>query len=76
MGETTIGEVDKGYFAAMRFLFEMIGALSSHCAGRGSGGQFSGQRLLRRLGLPENPRWTIQLRKFTKWNLWRMRAIP
>ncbi len=55
MVETTIGEADKGHFAAMKYLFEMIGLYPATGQEEAPADNSLAKTLLRRLGLPENP---------------------
>jgi hypothetical protein len=55
MVETTIGEVDKGHYAAMKYLFEMIGLYPATAQEEKPGEDSLARTLLRRLGLPEEP---------------------
>lgn len=53
MVETTIGEVDKGHYAAMKYLFEMVGLYPAAAPEEAAGENSLAKTLLRRLGLPE-----------------------
>ena len=53
MVETTIGEVDKGHYAAMKYLFEMIGLYPGNGEPAAAGANVLAKTLLRRLELPE-----------------------
>jgi len=55
MVEITISEVDKGHYAAMKYLFEMIGLYPAAAQEEGQGEDSLARTLLRRLGLPEEP---------------------
>ena len=56
MGETTIAEVSKGHYLAMKYLFEMIGLYPGAAQEEVTGEDDSlAKTLLRRLGLPEEP---------------------
>jgi len=56
MVETTIGEAEKGHFAAMKYLFEMIGLYPATGQQEEAPVENALARtLLRRLGLPEQP---------------------
>ena len=56
MVETTMAEVEKGHYAAMKFLFEMIGLYPATGKEEAGSGESIASRLIRRLGLPEDPR--------------------
>jgi len=51
--ETTIGEVDKGHYGAMKYLFEIIGLYPATMQEIPLGEDSLAKTLLRRLGLPE-----------------------
>src|SRR2546423_9848536 len=53
MVEITISEVDKGHYAAMKYLFEMIGLYPAATPEETQGEDSLARTLLRRLGLPE-----------------------
>jgi len=53
MVKTTIAEVDKGHYAAMKYLFELVGLFPSDGEPAAAGDGVLGKTLLRRLGLPE-----------------------
>ncbi len=53
MVETAIGEADKGHFAAMKYLFEMIGLYPGPSEAEPQGEDSLARTLLRRLGMPE-----------------------
>jgi hypothetical protein len=53
MVEITINEVDKGHYAAMKYLFEMIGLYPVAVQEQAPGENSLAKTLLRRLGLPE-----------------------
>src|SRR5205809_6128861 len=55
MVEITISEVDKGHYAAMKYLFEMIGLYPAATQEENEGEDSLARTLLRRLGLPEEP---------------------
>ena len=55
MVEITISEVDKGHYAAMKYLFEMIGLYPAAAPEETEGEDSLARTLLRRLGLPEEP---------------------
>ena len=55
MVEITISEVDKGHYAAMKYLFEMIGLYPAAPQEEAQGEDSLARTLLRRLGLPEEP---------------------
>jgi hypothetical protein len=55
MVETTIGEVDKGHYGAMKYLFEMIGLYPATGEERLPEENSLAKTLLQRLGLPEDP---------------------
>ena len=55
MVETTIAEVDKGHYGAMKYLFEMIGLYPATEGEKQEAGEdVLSKTLLRRLGLPED----------------------
>ncbi|HWF91795.1 MAG TPA: hypothetical protein VN684_05895 [Terriglobales bacterium] len=54
MVETAIGEADKGHFAAMKYLFEMIGLYPGPSEAEPEGEDSLARTLLRRLGMPED----------------------
>jgi hypothetical protein len=55
MVETTIAEVDKGHYGAMKYLFEMVGLYPpTEGDGAPQGEDVLAKTLLRRLGLPED----------------------
>ncbi len=53
MVRTTIGEVGKGHYPAMKFLFEMIGLYPAGSGAEPVGENVLAKTLLRRLSLPE-----------------------
>jgi hypothetical protein len=53
MVKTTIGEVGKGHYPAMKFLFEMVGLYPSGANEEPVGENVLAKTLLRRLSLPE-----------------------
>jgi hypothetical protein len=53
MVETTIAEVDKGHYAAMKYLFELVGLFPGDAETPAGGDAVLAKTLLRRLGLPE-----------------------
>ena len=55
MVETTIAEADKGHYAAMKYLFEIIGLYPTTVAEEAPADDSMTRILLRRLGLPEEP---------------------
>jgi hypothetical protein len=55
MVEITIEEVDKGHYAAMKYLFEMIGLYPAPALEEAAGEDSLAGTLLRRLRLPEDP---------------------
>lgn len=55
MVEITISEVDKGHYAAMKYLFEMIGLYPAAAEEETQEEDSLARTLLRRLGLPEEP---------------------
>ncbi len=68
MVETTIAEVEKGHYLALKYLFEMIGLYPAGGAGEGPGEDSMARTLLRRLGFPEDaPRVESEMgRRVTK----------
>ena len=54
MVETAITEADKGHFAAMKYLFEMIGLYPGPSEAEPQGEDSLARTLLRRLGMPED----------------------
>ncbi len=63
MVATTIEEVDKGHYAAMKYLFEMVGLYPAAAPEEVAGENSLAKTLLRRLGLPEE---TISETEVTK----------
>ncbi len=63
MVETTIGEADKGHYAAMKYLFEMIGLYPTTAQEERPGEESLARTLLRRLGLPEEPMLQAEVTK-------------
>lgn len=53
MVETTIAEVDKGHYAAMKYLFELVGLFPGNLEPAAPDDDVLAKTLLRRLGLPE-----------------------
>ncbi|HEX4487551.1 MAG TPA: hypothetical protein VH088_14865 [Terriglobales bacterium] len=53
MVETTIAEVDKGHYAAMKYLFELVGLFPGNLEPAAANDDVLAKTLLRRLGLPE-----------------------
>jgi hypothetical protein len=53
--KTTIEEADKGHFAAMKYLFEMIGLYPAPGAEEPEADDTLAKTLIRRLQLPEEP---------------------
>jgi hypothetical protein len=53
MVETTIAEVEKGHYLALKYLFEMIGLYPTAGAEETPGEDTMARTLLRRLGFPE-----------------------
>ncbi len=53
MVETTIAEVEKGHYLALKYLFEMIGLYPTAGAEETPGEDSLARTLLRRLGFPE-----------------------
>jgi hypothetical protein len=53
MVETTIAEVDKGHYAAMKYLFELVGLFPGNLEPAAASDDVLAKTLLRRLGLPE-----------------------
>jgi hypothetical protein len=56
MVETTMDEAEKGHYVAMKYLFEMIGLYPTAALEEAPGEDSLARTLLRRLGLPEEPR--------------------
>ncbi len=54
MVETTIAEVEKGHYLALKYLFEMIGLYPTAGADETPGEDSLARTLLRRLGFPED----------------------
>jgi hypothetical protein len=54
MVETTIGEAESGHYAAMKYLFEIIGLYPATAQAEPSSPDSLAQTLLRRLGLAED----------------------
>jgi hypothetical protein len=63
MVEITISEVDKGHYAAMKYLFEMIGLYPAAAQEESQGEDSLARTLLRRLGLPEEPMLEAEIKK-------------
>ena len=63
MVEITISEVDKGHYAAMKYLFEMIGLYPAATQEENEGEDSLARTLLRRLGLPEEPMLEAEITK-------------
>src|ERR1700674_1971599 len=55
MVETTMDEVDKGHYLAMKYLFEMVGLCPATSPDEAPEEDSLAKTLLRRLGLPEEP---------------------
>jgi len=55
MVQTTIKEVDKGHYLAMKYLFEMIGLCPTTTANETAQDDSLARTLLRRLQIPEEP---------------------
>jgi hypothetical protein len=55
MVEATMGQVAKGHFAAMKYLFEMIGLFPATGQEEAPAENVLAKTLLHRLGLPEDP---------------------
>ena len=53
MVETTIAEVEKGHYLALKYLFEMIGLYPTAGVEESGGDDSMARTLLRRLGIPE-----------------------
>jgi hypothetical protein len=53
MVETTMDEVDKGHYLAMKYLFEMVGLCPATSPEEAPEEDSLAKTLLRRLGLPE-----------------------
>lgn len=66
MVEITISEVDKGHYAAMKYLFEMIGLYPAAAQEESQGEDSLARTLLRRLGLPEEPMLEAEVAKDCK----------
>ena len=54
MVQTTIDEVDKGHYGAMKYLFELVGLFPAIEAEVTAGEDVLAKTLLKRLGLPED----------------------
>jgi hypothetical protein len=54
MVETTIAEVEKGHYLALKYLFEMVGLYPANGAEESPGEDSLARTLLRRLGFPED----------------------
>src|SRR5450432_2955904 len=54
MVETTIAEVEKGHYLALKYLFEMVGLYPASGAEETPGEDSLARTLLRRLGFPED----------------------
>ncbi len=54
MVQTTIGEVNKGHYLAMKYLFEMVGLCPATTPEEAQQDDSLARTLLRRLGLPED----------------------
>jgi hypothetical protein len=54
MVETTIAEVEKGHYLALKYLFEMVGLYPTSGVDEGPGEDSLARTLLRRLGFPED----------------------
>ena len=63
MVEITISEVDKRHYAAMKYLFEMIGLYPAATQEENEGEDSLARTLLRRLGLPEEPMLEAEITK-------------
>jgi hypothetical protein len=63
MVETTMEEVGKGHYAAMKFLFEMIGLYPAGGAAEPVGADSVASQLIRRLGLPEEAKSETEVTK-------------
>jgi hypothetical protein len=63
MVEITMAEVEKGHYAAMKFLFEMIGLYPATGQEEAMSGESIASRLIRRLGFPEEPRQETEVTK-------------
>src|ERR1700674_2298242 len=55
MVETTMDEVDKGHYLAMKYLFQMVGLCPATSPDEAPEEDSLAKTLLRRLGLPEEP---------------------
>src|SRR5690349_13075545 len=63
MVETTMEEVGKGHYAAMKFLFEMIGLYPVTGPAEPAGEDSLANQLFRRLGLPEEAKPETEVTK-------------
>jgi hypothetical protein len=63
MVETAIGEADKGHFAAMKYLFEMIGLYPGPSEAEPQGEDSLARTLLRRLGMPEEEARAVEVNR-------------
>jgi hypothetical protein len=63
MVETTMEEVGKGHYAAMKFLFEMIGLYPVSGPAEPAGEDSLASQLFRRLGLPEEAKSETEVTK-------------
>ena len=63
MVETTMDEVGKGHYAAMKFLFEMIGLYPVSGPTEPAGADSLASQLFRRLGLPEEAKPETEVTK-------------
>ena len=63
MVETTMEEVGKGHYAAMKFLFEMIGLYPVSGPAEPTGADSLASQLFRRFGLPEEAKSETEVTK-------------
>lgn len=63
MVETTIAEVGKGHYLAMKYLFEMIGLYPGVAQEESPVDDSLARTLLRRLGLPDDPMFELPVTK-------------
>jgi hypothetical protein len=58
-----VEEAKKGHYAAMKYLFDLIGLHPAEAQEESSGEDSMARTLLRRLGLPENPQLENEVTK-------------